>query len=91
MKMDDLIWFVLYFCDFFTIGNLFANLLKIVTGMQYLYNSILTKFHTLNREKCFFGPLFLPTELPEFDFPLEIPLLIVIDECCPPIDGGIDL
>jgi len=32
-----------------------------------------------------------PTEPPEFDFPLEIPLLIVIDECCPPIDGGIDL
>ena len=27
----------------------------------------------------------------EGDFRLEIPLLIVIDECWPPIDGGIDL
>ena len=56
---------------------------------------LLTKFHTFHSiqkiEKYFFGPLSLPTELPEFDFPLEIPLLIVIDECCPPIDGGIDL
>ena len=34
---------------------------------------------------------FLPGDIPDGDFPFEIPLLIVIEEGWPPIEGGIDL
>lgn len=33
----------------------------------------------------------LPGDIPDGDFPFEIPLLIVIEEGWPPIEGGIDL